>query len=789
LSLVAALGEIGGEAPAARRLRLFTVFHGNLDFSALPDRDLPLVIERCYWPLLAIAAEARIPLGIEMPARTLERVTAEDPEWTKTFRELSERGLVEPVGSGDVQLIGPLVPADVNRANLAFGRERYAALLGAAPTTWFVNEQTFARGLAPLYRAAGAERLVMEWNNPASQHPALRPLRYRPASVAAGDEPLPLLWNDSVVFQKLQRAVHGATPVREYLEAVLSAASNGELIHGLCAYGGDLEIFDYRPGHPVPQGAERGEEMARLDATLRALAAQPEVEFRLPRDVWRDVAPGPVVDLTGASEPIPCKKQPRYNPTRWAVSGRDGSGQNTRCFMLSRWIAAERGLGGPPAGVGDPRRDLVRLWGSDYRTRATEERLTAFHARMGIALAGVHTRVAGRLPAPVEGEDVLLVNASEEAWSGYPVEVALHLPPGRWHDAVPIATPEETLPPGRYQLEVHGRYRDGSVRRAVLVLEPELPPGGELRLRLEPAPRVRRPDQTRGAGDPLPETLATEPVAARFCHHRGGALGALSFPALGGAALLGTVAHGSYDEIAYTPDFYSGHVVAVTEDGKKLTDLRPPDAFAVHHGALRSTIGLRVKTPIGEWTKLYRLYRRHPRLDLVHGLAFHEARLASLRLGTFTALPGGLARKGLGYATVNGGEAVESFPLAPGERVEQHAPIPGATTARSCLGATEGFVTLADGTRAVTILGDRSQSAVVPMLEFADVGEGGFLRLHHTLAETDETRARFFRGFRRVAFAVLGHSAGDEAGRRLSGAVQRGLVYRTERGVGIARGV
>ena len=25
------------------RLRLFTVFHGNLDFSALPDRALPLV--------------------------------------------------------------------------------------------------------------------------------------------------------------------------------------------------------------------------------------------------------------------------------------------------------------------------------------------------------------------------------------------------------------------------------------------------------------------------------------------------------------------------------------------------------------------------------------------------------------------------------------------------------------------------------------------------------------------------------------------------------------------------
>ncbi|NNL68323.1 MAG: hypothetical protein HKP30_18885, partial [Myxococcales bacterium] len=223
--------------------------------------------------------------------------------------------------------------------------------------------------------------------------------------------------------------------------------------------------------------------------------------------------------------------------------------------------------------------------------------------------------------------------------------------------------------------------------------------------------------------------------------------------------------------------------------GRKITDLRPPDAFASHRGPLRTTLGVRTRTAVGDWTKLFRLYHRHPRLDLVHGLSFHEARLASLRLGTLTALPGGFARESLRYATVNGGETLESFALAPGQRIAQHAPVPGATSARSCLGATEGFVTLADADRAVTVLGDRSQSAVVPMLEFAEVDDGCFLRLHHTLAETDETRAGFFRGFRRVAFAIVGHGAASDQGRELSRAVQRGLLYRTERGIGIARGV
>ena len=670
---------------AANPLRLFTVFHGNLDFSALPDRDLPIVIERCYWPLLALASDARIPLGFEMPARTLERLAHEDPEWLKTFRELAERGLVEPVGSGDVQLIGPLVPADVNRANLRRGAESYARLLGAPPTTWFVNEQTFSSGLAPLYHEAGAERLVMEWNNPASRRPELRPLRHRSAKLdVGGGRTLPLLWNDSIVFQKLQRTVHGHTPVRDYLDAVVRAQSSDDSPRALCAYGGDVEIFDYRPGHPAPEGAREGREMARLAATLRTLRAVPGVAFRLPRDVFGTDELGPTVELSSASDPIPCKKQPRYNPTRWAVSGRDGAGQNTRCFLLHRWLATERALAGGPttetAGVAnaeDAERDLVRSWGSDSRTRATEERLLAFHARMGIALAGVRARVDRRLPERRDGEDVLLCNASDDAWEGLPIEVPLHLAPGRLHDLRAVPDVAEFLPPGRQQLEVHGRYRDGSVRRAILLLEPELPPGARLRLRLEPA--LQGEGAAGGEASSVespPDRLATGEVSAEFLLHRGGALAALAFPRQGPAALLGSVPHGSYDEIAYTPDFYSGHVVAVGEDGKKRTDLARAGAFAVHRGALRTTLGLRFATPIGEWTKLYRVYERHPRLDLVHGLAFHEARLASLRLGTLTARPDGFSRASLGYETMNGGDTVERFDLSPGCRVDQHAPVP-----------------------------------------------------------------------------------------------------------------
>src|SRR5690606_19858080 len=120
-----------------------------------------------------------------------------------------------------------------------------------------------------LYEEVGARALVMEWNNPASQRPELRPLRHAPARLATGSPGgLPLLWNDSVVFQKLQRFAHGIVPLEEYAAFVLAARGSGREAL-VCAYGGDLEIFDYRPGHPLPAGAERGIEMARLREALR----------------------------------------------------------------------------------------------------------------------------------------------------------------------------------------------------------------------------------------------------------------------------------------------------------------------------------------------------------------------------------------------------------------------------------------------------------------------------------------------------------------------------------------
>lgn len=762
--------------PPERNLALFTAFHANLDFSAIPSVDLSLVVERCYWPLLELAASG-LPLGVEMPVRTLEILSELDPEWIKTLRSEVERGRVEVLGSGLAQVVAPLVPLEVNRTNLGRGAERYAELLGDVPETWFVNEQTFSRGLVDLYLEAGARRLVMEWNNAASVQPSLRSERTRPARLRGENGSLGLLWNDSIVFQRVQQAAHG---VREPADAVALVAEIAARWGGgcLCAYGGDLEIFDYRPGQP-PSRRDTGCEMGGLQKLLAELAIH--FDLVLPRDAAARCPQGSVVDLASASDPMPCKKQPRYNPTRWAVSGRDGLGMNTRCHALHRLHRVARALGSPP----DPNaeRALVELWRSDLRTRATEEKVEAFSECMGAQQERARAALDAAVPALPEGADLLLLNPWEQPWAAAPVEVELRFPRGRLRGAgleVAGATAAHLV---AWQIESAEHYRDGSLRQATFVLDLSAEPGGRLALRV--VPRAHAFETASAAST---HRVVTETVEASFNETRGGALRALSFPRLGARPVAGSIDHGHFLDMAHSPDFYSGHVVAYGEDGQKVTDLQPvAEARIVADGPVRVALQLRVETAFGEWVKHWRLYRRTPRLDLRHDLRFPALRLASLRLGTLTLLPEAWGRETFHYATVQGGAAAERFPLRRDETIDQGRAISPAVSSTSCLGATEGWSSLADRDHGLMAVTNRALGAAVPMLTARDVDDSFFARLEHSAAERDENRATFFRGVRSFAFAWLGFGAEPDGARAVAGQIERGLVLRNAGGTGLAR--
>jgi len=363
-------------------LSLFTVFHLNLAYSSIEEEQRPQVIRSCYWPLLRLARRYGLPFGIEASAYTLETVANIDRSWLDELRALTTEGPCEFVGSGYAQIIGPLVPAEVNAHNLRLGNEAYQELLGFRPTIALVNEQAYSAGLLQHYKDAGYNAIVMEWDNPARWHPDWNPeWRYLP-QVACGQhgEELPVIWNKSIAFQKFQRYAHSEMDLPEYLDYLAKHVGQEERAFPL--YGNDAEVFDFRPGRYQTEPSLKAEsEWQRIDALLQQLLS--DKRYRL-------IKPSQVLELMGSpnaaqrlhletpQDPVPVKKQEKYNLNRWAVTGRNDLDINTACRRIYEALRKDP----RPKDSDRSWRELCYLWSSDFRTHITEKRWLAYLDRL-----------------------------------------------------------------------------------------------------------------------------------------------------------------------------------------------------------------------------------------------------------------------------------------------------------------------------------------------------------------------------------------------------------------------
>ena len=365
-------------SPAAEpaTLHLFALFHLNLAFSSIEESERANVIERCYWPLLALAA-AQGPIGIEATGYTLEEIEKYDPAWIARLRDLIGLGKAELIGSGYAQAIGPLIPAKVVAANLAIGNAAYLRLLGVRPSLALVNEQAYSGGLVGHYRDAGYDALLMDWDNPAAHHPEWNAeARYLPQRALGADgRSIGLLWTNTVAFQKLQRYAHGDIALEDYLDFV--ADRRGETARALCLYASDGEIFDFRPGRYRTEEALGGDEWSRLGAAFAALSSQDGMRLVRPSDALglTKTADAEPLRLETAAHPVPVKKQRKYNLTRWAVTGRDDIGINAACERIHAALLRNN------ADIAEWK-TLCRLWASDFRTHITDARWDAYCAEL-----------------------------------------------------------------------------------------------------------------------------------------------------------------------------------------------------------------------------------------------------------------------------------------------------------------------------------------------------------------------------------------------------------------------
>jgi hypothetical protein len=389
-------------------LRLFSIFHLNLAYSSIEESQRADVVRQCYWPLLRLAERTGAPLGIEASGFTLETAQAIDPSWVEALGRLVAAGRCEFVGSGYAQLIGPLVPAAVNTANLQLGNDVYTRLLGFRPAVAFVNEQAYSAGMIQHYLDASYRAIVMEWDNPARAHPAWdAEWRYFP-QYACGQhgERIALIWNKAIAFQQFQRYAHDESSLEQYLGYLTGHQADAP--RALAMYGNDAEIFDFRPGrYHTEASVVSGGEWARIEGVFGTLMADPRFELIPPSRVLDRMDRSEAaheLHLESAEDPTPVKKQRKYNITRWAVTGRDDLGINTACWRIHS-ARSGPGTAGPGTRDEGPEasewRELCELWSSDYRTHITDarwhayqERLRGILARRGLTSAAPGARVA-----------------------------------------------------------------------------------------------------------------------------------------------------------------------------------------------------------------------------------------------------------------------------------------------------------------------------------------------------------------------------------------------------------
>ena len=126
-----------------------------------------------------------------------------------------------------------------------------------------------------------------------------------------------------------------------------------EWVEGQCAdeprhvflYAGDAEIFGYRPGRYAAEPPIHGDEWAHMAETLHHLRDH-GLHFSTPSEIASkpQFEATREVKLCTAAAPIPVKKQPKYNVTRWALTGRDDVGLNAACHR--RAAALEKSSAG-----------------------------------------------------------------------------------------------------------------------------------------------------------------------------------------------------------------------------------------------------------------------------------------------------------------------------------------------------------------------------------------------------------------------------------------------------------
>jgi len=202
--------------------------------------------------------------------------------------------------------------------------------------------------------------------------------------------------------------------------------------------------------------------------------------------------------------------------------------------------------------------------------------------------------------------------------------------------------------------------------------------------------------------------------------------------------ILGTLQHGFFDDIRLAADYFSGHSIIEKLGEHKITNLNYSEPeFIFDKKSVAAYFGEKNKDIKFINNIIFETLR--PSLTLKNCIDIPSRFKGLIKPLNFTFNPLAFDKNSLFYATHNGGNTLEYFPLG-SYVINQSELLSSLISAKNGLGCTEGVIIIGDKNFKLQFMNNRTLSALIPSINYRPVNENlFFLRLQYSAQEMDET--------------------------------------------------
>ena len=739
------------------KLSLYSVFHGNLNYSSIPRESYHDIIDLCYWPILNAIKDYGLRTGIEFSINTLETINKIDPLFIEEFKKLIKEKKCEFIFSGKEQIVSPLVPKEINKKNFECNLEQELKKITKGNIA-YVHEQVFSNGLIPLYLDSNLKNIMIIYET-AMQKNNISKVNFAPSKIKIKNNQINVIWNSRYAYQTFQKYIHGKISKKDYVKYVL----NNKHSKNYCFpfYGSDMEIFGN--DNPVLGLTGKGNEVKKFYEIIKEFRDNDKIEFLLPSEILKKFPPKNKITTCTGKNPILGKKEESI-VTRWATCGRDNSRSNSLCYQAFKKIKVLSNLENKKCKFDDKSvTRLIDCWGSDYRTHTEEGKFELFNKNINSLNHDLDKKILkiSKKKIHTANSDIVIYNHSRNDWNNIPIEIKLHFKPRFMKNRFDVYHKNKKI---KSQLENIKFFKDGYIKSTTLILTPKILKKSKINIKLiknNISSLIKKNDKN------ITKTSNVEISLS----NKGGIINYLSFPNISKKPII-DIKRISKDKKINFNNLLPNQIFVSDKNGKEFSDLQETNIILENY-PIRKKLSCNTTLPFMNIKKDVYVYEDIARVDIKYIFNFKEFRPSMFRMNLINLDSKKFDKKSFEYSTHNGG-MLESFPL--NGIISHDKPTNKKISSSGCIGTTNCVVNVGDKNYGITVFTDKSTTYSACMINSNDSSNSP-TRIINSICESDDTTMMQWKGRKEISFSIFGRKKNHKSIQNICENMFFGLIF------------